>query len=66
MVQIPAKMKFGFATLANSATMCTQTVHCKWEDEMVRERTGKSPSYDVAKKVKLPTLQTHGCPIGLA
>src|SRR6218665_1922141 len=35
--------------LANSATMSTLTVHCQWEDETERERTGHPPSYADAK-----------------
>ena len=46
----------------NSAMMSTLTAHCQWEDETVRERTGHPPSYAVAKKMKLLTLHTHGCP----
>ena len=30
----------------------TWTVHCKWEDETVKEKTGHPPSYAVAKKMK--------------
>ena len=49
--------------LANSAMMSSLTVHCKWEDETVRERTGHLPSYAKAKKMKSLTLHTHiGCP----
>jgi len=40
----------------------TLPVHCQWEDETVRERTGHSPSYAVAKKMKSLTLHAHGCP----
>ena len=50
------------APLANSAMMSTLTVHCQWEDEMVRERTGHPPSCAEAKKMKSLTLHTHGCP----
>src|SRR6218665_1517110 len=39
--------------LANSAMMSTMTVHCQWEDETVRERTGHPPSYAKAKKMTL-------------
>jgi len=42
--------------------MSTLTVHCQWEVEMVRERTGHLPSYAKAKKMKLLTLQSHVCP----
>src|SRR6218665_1552582 len=31
--------------LANSAMTSTPTVHCQWEDEMARERTGHLPLY---------------------
>ena len=48
--------------LANSALMRTLTIHCLWEDEMVRERTAHPPSYAEAKKMKSLTLHTHGCP----
>src|SRR6218665_2213060 len=41
--------------------MSKGTAHCQWKDEMVRERTGHSPSNAVAKKIKWPTLHTHGC-----
>src|SRR5678816_4093294 len=47
--------------LANSAIMSTLTVHCRWDDETVRERTGHPPSYAEAKKMKSLTLHTHGC-----
>jgi len=48
--------------LANSAMMSTLTaVHCQWEDETVRGRTGHPPSYAEAKKMKSLTLHTHGC-----
>ena len=40
---------------ANSAMMSTLTVHCLWEDDMVRERTGLCPQYAEAKKIKSPT-----------
>jgi len=36
------------------------TVHCQWEDETVKERTGHLPSYTEAKKMKSLTLHTHG------
>ena len=42
--------------------MSTLTVHCQWEDEMVRERTGHLPSYAEAKKMRSLTLHTDGCP----
>ena len=35
------------------------------EDETVRERTGHPPSYAEAKKMKLLTLHTHGCPMAI-
>ena len=41
--------------------MSTLTVHCRWEDETARERTGHPPSYAEAKKMKSLTLHTHGC-----
>src|SRR6218665_3245462 len=41
--------------------MSTLTVHCQWEDEMAKERTGHLPSYAEAKKMKSLTLHTHGC-----
>jgi len=44
--------------------MSALTVHCQWEDETVRERTGHMPSYAKAKKMKLLTLHTHGCTKG--
>src|SRR6218665_1535426 len=47
--------------IANSAMMSTLTVHCQWEDEMVRERTGHPSSYAEATKMKSLTLHTHGC-----
>jgi len=47
--------------LANSAMMSTLTAHCQWEEETVRERIGRPPSYAVAKKMKSLTLHTHGC-----
>jgi len=34
---------------ANSAMTSSQTIHCQWEDEMVRERTGYMPSYAKVK-----------------
>ena len=50
-----------FCPLANSAMMDTLTMHCHWEDEMVRERTGHSPSYTQAKR-EVSNIHTHGCP----
>src|SRR6218665_1662434 len=41
--------------------MSTLTVHCQWEDEMAKERTGHLPSYAEAKKMKSLTLHTHSC-----
>jgi len=35
--------------------------HCQWEDETVRERTCHTPSYAMAKEMKLLTLHTYGC-----
>ena len=66
-VQIQARAEIWFensalhAPLANSAMMSTLTLHCQWENEMVRERTGRLPSYAEAKKMKSLTLHTHGC-----
>ena len=50
-----------FPTIANSALLRTLTVHCHWEDEVLRERTGRLPSFAEAKKMKLLTLHTYGC-----
>jgi len=63
-VQNPARFEISAppAPLANSAMMSTLTTRCQWEDEMVRERTGHSPSYTMTKKMKSPRLHTHGCP----
>src|SRR6218665_2278974 len=67
-VQIPAMAETWIeiyapsAPLANSSMMSTQTVHCKWEDETVRERTGHPPSYTEAKKMKSLILYTLGFP----
>src|SRR6218665_116115 len=47
--------------LANSAIMGTLTIHCQWEDETARKRTGHPPSYAEAKTIKSLTLHTHGC-----
>src|SRR6218665_134868 len=41
--------------------MSTLIVHCRWDDEMARERTGHPPTYAEAKKMKSTTLHTHGC-----
>jgi len=38
--------------------MSTLTVHCQWEDETVRERTGHLPSYAEAKKMKSSSLSS--------
>jgi len=38
--------------IANLAMMITLTAHCLWEDVMARERTGRLPSYAMAKKMK--------------
>src|SRR6218665_3452131 len=35
------KCMFHLRLLANSAMMSTLTAHCQWEDETVRERTGR-------------------------
>src|SRR6218665_2700844 len=48
--------------LAYSAMMSTLTIHCQWEDEMVRETTGHPLSHAKAKKLKSLILHTHGCP----
>ena len=67
-VQIPARTEIWFeisaplAPLANSAIMSTLNVHCQWEDETVRERTGHPAPYAEAKKMKSLTLYTHGWP----
>jgi len=39
--------------------MSALTVHCRWEDEMVREITGHPPLN--AMKMKSLTLHAHGC-----
>ena len=39
------------APLANSAIMSRLTVHCHWEDEMVRERTGHPPHLPWLRKM---------------
>jgi len=44
--------------LAKSA-MSTLTVHCQWEDEMVMERTGHTPSDTEAKKMKSLADTSH-------
>ena len=44
---------------ANSVIMSALTVHCRWEDEMVREITGHPPFN--AMKMKSLTLHAHGC-----
>ena len=63
-VQIPAREEIWFEVSAPSATrvnsMSTLIALCLWENEMVRERTGRMPSYAVAKKMKSLTLHTHG------
>jgi len=51
--------------LRHSAMLSALTTHCQWENETVRERTGHSPSYAEAKKMKSLTLHTHSC-LGLA
>src|SRR6218665_3390744 len=38
--------------LANSAMMSILTVHCQWEDEIVKKSIGHPPSYAKAKKMK--------------
>src|SRR6218665_3236402 len=57
-----SRFLFHLHPLANSAIMSTLTVHCQWEEEMVRERTGHLPSCAKAKKVKLLTRHTNGSP----
>jgi len=47
--------------LANSAMMSTLIIHCQWEDEMMRERTGHPPSYAKANKMKSLALHAHDC-----
>jgi len=42
--------------------MSRVTIHCQREDETVMERTGHSPSFAEAKKMKSLTLHTHGWP----
>jgi len=48
-VKIPYKEEICFKIYAphgpqaNSAVMSTLTIHCQWEDEMKRERTGHPP-----------------------
>ena len=55
-VQIPVKAEIWVeisaprAPPANSAMTSTLTIHCQWEDDMVRERTGHPLSYSEAKK----------------
>ena len=68
-VQIPTRAEIWFdisappVPLAYSATMSTGTLtlHCQWEDEAVRERTGHPRWYVGAQKMKSLTLHTHGC-----
>jgi len=48
--------------LLHLAVVSTLTIHCQWEDETARERTGHPISYAVAKKMKSLTLHTRGCP----
>jgi len=40
--------------------MGTLNVHCLWEAETARERTGHPPPYVEAKRMKPITLHTHG------
>jgi len=40
--------------------MSALTVHCQWEDEAVRKRTGHPPSYAEVKKMKSLTLHIPG------
>lgn len=53
---------FSVCHLANGTIMSTSTIPCQWKDETARERNGQPPSYAKAKKMKLLTLHTHGCP----
>ena len=51
--------KFGsrfLLLLCPSAMMSALTIHCQWEDEMVREKIGHLPTYAEAKKMTLLTL----------
>ena len=40
--------------------MSIPIIHCQWEDETVRERTGRSPSYAGAKKIKPLIVHIQG------
>jgi len=46
--------------IANLAIMSTLTVHCRWKEEKMKERTSHQPSYADAKKMKLLSLYTQG------
>src|SRR6218665_50003 len=45
-----------------AAIILLRGVHCPWEDETVRERSGLPPSYTEVKRMKSLTLHTHCCP----
>ena len=47
--------------VASSAMLSAPTVHRRWEDETLRERTGHPPTYAKAKRMKSLTLHTHSC-----
>jgi len=47
--------------LSLSVMMSTLTIHCLWEGEMVRERTGHRPSSAEVKKIKLLALHALDC-----
>jgi len=55
-IQIPARAEIrseisaSLCPIANSAMINTLTVHCQWEDETARERTGNPPLQAEAKK----------------
>lgn len=42
--------------LASSVIMITLTMHCQWEDKVMKERTDHSPAFTEAKKFKLAIL----------
>jgi len=50
--KIVLRALFHLHPLGNSAMMSTPTIHCQWEDEMVREGTGLPPFLAEAKKTK--------------
>ena len=58
-----SKFLLHMSLIANSATMMNMlTVHCQWDDEMGRERTGYQHTYAEAKNMKSLALHTCGCP----